>query len=76
MGVTITYRVVRDSLMGKGLLCTDAGSAGAGHVDIWARVLQAEGTVSVNVLMMVFLDYSRNHIEPEWLETSQEGSQP
>lgn len=62
---TIIQRAVQDSLTGKGLLCTDAGSDGPGHKDIQARVLQAEGMVSVKVLGMVLLDCWRNHVEPE-----------
>ena len=32
---------------------------------LWARALWAEGRESVKVLGMVFLGYSRNHVEPE-----------
>lgn len=61
---------------GKGSVCTDTGSDEAGHVAIWPRALPAEGRASVKALVMVFLDCSRNHMESEWLERSEEGGQP
>lgn len=61
---------------GKGSSCTDTVSDGAGHMAIWPRALPAEGTASVKALVTVFLGCSRNHVESEWLERSEEGGQP
>lgn len=74
--VTTMCGVVQDGLTGKGPLCTDTGSNGEGHVDIWPRALLAEGTASVEAPGMVFLDCSRNHMEPEGLERGEQRGQP
>lgn len=54
-----------------GGLCTDAGSARGGHVDIWAR-----RDSKYKVLVVVFLNYSRSCMGPEWLERREERGQP
>lgn len=74
--VTIMCRVVQDSFTGMGPLHTDTGSDREGHVDIWLRALLAEGTASIEVPVMLFLDCSRSHVEPEWLERGEQGGQP
>lgn len=60
--VTVTRWMAQGSLRGKGPLCTDTRSDGAGHAWTSGPQRQAEGAASVKILTVVFWDFSRNHV--------------